>query len=32
MYLNTDETISNSYIAKLNKYNKEKIKKLNKIF
>ena len=31
MYLNTDETISNSYIAKLNKYNKEKIKKLNKI-
>ena len=31
MYLNTDETISNSYIAKLNKYNKEKKKKLNKI-
>ena len=31
MYLNTDETISNSYIAKLNKYNKEKLKKLNKI-
>ena len=31
MYLNNDETISNSYIAKLNKYNNEKIKKLNKI-
>ena len=31
MYLNNDETISNSYIAKLNKYNNERIKKLNKI-
>ena len=31
MYLNSDDTISNKYMEKLNKYNEERIKKLNKI-
>ena len=31
MYLNSDETISNQYMDKLNKYNDERLKKLNKI-
>ena len=31
MYLNSDDTISNQYIDKLNKYNDERMKKLNKI-
>ena len=31
MYLNSDDTISNKYMEKLNKYNEKKKKKLNKI-
>ena len=31
MYLNSDETISNQYMDKLNKYNNDRLKKLNKI-
>ena len=31
MYLNSDETISNQYMDKLNRYNKDRLKKLNKI-
>ena len=31
MYLNSDETISNQYMDKLNRYNNDRLKKLNKI-